>query len=329
TGRTAAFTIFGDFRPASDPTALLFDQLDKTGPHFTQPHFMRLSTTDGQNFGGVVQHVRPSIPFDPMTGMGCLPDRIPRIDQDSNLPGVAADPVTGLLSPSTGISPTTGFRRTVGERAAPPYVGRGLMEAITGDDIEALENQDAIGHISSLNDPTAFPDCVSDCITGHANHNSSEPTNAGVKDGDLPPAENGGNNVRVSRFGLRAAGPTLVQFVIGGMQGEVGFTSPLRAGEVNQADINIGRPGCVDPVPDPELALPTVVNTRTLIRLVPPPEFGQTLLELLQSPNPMATQPGRSHLARVQREAVLFGVDLVAFADRMIPDRMPPGGDGR
>ena len=329
TGRTAAFTIFGDFRPASDPTALLFDQLDKTGPHFTQPHFMRLSTTDGQNFGGVVQHTRPSISFDPMTGMGCLPDRIPTIDQDTNLPGVTVDPGTGVVSPSTGISPTTGFRRSVGERAAPPYVGRGLMEAITGEDIEALENQDAIGHTSSLDDPTAFPECASDCITGHANHNSSEPTNAGVTGGDLPPAPNGGNDVRVSRFGLRAAGPTLVQFIIGGMQGEVGFTSPLRATEVIQADINIGRMGCMDPVPDPELGLSTVVNTRTLIRMVPPPEFGETLLGLLKSPDPMTQLPGRSPAARVQRGAILFGIDVVAFANRTIPGRMPQGGDGR
>ena len=329
TGRTAAFTIFGDFRPASDPSTVAFDPLDKTGPHHIEPHFMRFSTADGQNFGGVVQHVRPSIPFNPITGMGCLPDRIPPINQDTNLLGVTVDPVTGLLSPTTGISPTTGFRRTVGERAAPPYVGRGLMEAITGDDIMALENQDAIGHNSSLNDPTAFPDCASDCIAGRANQNSSEPSNAGVLNGDLPPAPNGGNDVRVSRFGLRAAGPTLVQFVIGGMQGEVGFTSPLRAVEVNQADINIGRAGCMDPVPDPELGLSTVVNTRTLIRLVPPPEFGRTLLELLQSPDPLASQPGRSPAARVQRGAVLFGVDLVAFADRMIPGRMPPGGDDR
>jgi hypothetical protein len=31
----------------------------------------------------------------------------------------------------------------------------------------------------------------------------------------------------------------------------------------------------------------------------------------------------------VRRGAQLFGIDLTAFANRMIPDRMPRAGDGR
>ena len=39
TGRTAAFTIFGDFMPAADPAMALFDPLDGHGPHLLGPGF--------------------------------------------------------------------------------------------------------------------------------------------------------------------------------------------------------------------------------------------------------------------------------------------------
>ncbi len=298
TGRTAAFTIFGDFKPP-------------TGP------FNGLAA-----FGGFVQHTRPSL-------SACLPDRIPPIAIDPNLPNVVLDPITGLLDPPSGVDPVTGFRRTTGERAAPPYVGRGLMEAIADQDILDLADPlDAQGHNSSLAVPGAFPECPGDCIAGRPNMNGSDPGSGGVLGGDLPARADGGTTVRLGRFGLRAAGPTLVQFVIGGMQGELGFTSPLRPAEVNQADINKGRPGCVDTVPDPEIPISTVASTRSLIRLTPPPEFGPTLLSLLNASDPSAPRPGGS-AAVVQRGAALFGVDLTAFANRMIPGRMPASGDGR
>ncbi len=298
TGRTAAFTIFGDFKPTTGP----FNGL--------------------ASFGGFVQHVRPALE-------ACLPDRIPPIEIDPNLAGVLVDPITGLLDPITGISPITGFRRTTGERAAPPYVGRGLMEAILDQDILALEDPlDQQGHNSSLSVPGAFPECPGDCIAGRHNQNGSDPGSGGVVGGDLPARADGGSTVRLSRFGLRAAGPTLVQFVTGGMQGELGMTSALRPADINQADINIGRPGCFDMVSDPEVSLSTVSSIRSLIRLTPPPEFGPNLLALLKSRDPAKPRPGGLP-AMVQRGAVLFGVDLKAFANRMIPDRMPANGDGR
>ncbi|TMB50535.1 MAG: hypothetical protein E6J50_05430 [Chloroflexi bacterium] len=336
TGRTAAFTQFADFNSTDpDPAKARVDPLDGSGPHFAQPHFPRLGTP-GPNFGGIVQHVRPSL-------AACLPDPIQPIEMDPNLAGVSVDPATGLLDPPSGVSPVTGFRRTVGERAAPPYVGRGLMEAIPDEAIKALEDPgDTHGHSSSLNDPAAFPECQPlqrrDCIIGRHNENGSCPCDGGVIGGDLPPiAECGstgkdcGMPTRVGRFGLRAAGPTLVQFVIGGMQGELGITSPLRDTEPNQAPVNIARRdmGCKDTVPDPEFGKDTVSNVRTMLRLTPPPEFGRTLLELLESGDPEEQRPGESPAARVQRGAMLFGVDLVAFANRTIQRRMPSAGDDR
>ncbi|HET6897076.1 MAG TPA: hypothetical protein VFK70_01970, partial [Vicinamibacteria bacterium] len=80
TGRTAAFTIFGDF----SPSAGTFDPL--------------------AGFSGFVQHTRPSIP-------ACLPDPILPIEVDPN--------IRGGIDPATGLSPL-GIRRAVGERAGPP-----------------------------------------------------------------------------------------------------------------------------------------------------------------------------------------------------------------
>jgi len=51
-------------------------------------------------------------------------------------------------------------------------------------------------------------------------------------------------------------------------------------------------------------------------------------LDLLQSTDPSEVRRGRDEEAKVQRGAELFGIDLKAFADRMIPGRMPAAGDG-
>src|SRR2546426_1630415 len=111
TGRTAAFTQFGDFNSTDpDPLNALFDPLDGTGPHSARPHFPRLfpvGTPGLLNFGGVVQHVRPSL-------AACLPDPIQPIEMDPNLPGASLDPATGLLDPPSGGRPAIGFRRTGG-----------------------------------------------------------------------------------------------------------------------------------------------------------------------------------------------------------------------
>jgi hypothetical protein len=63
--------------------------------------------------------------------------------------------------------------------------------------------------------------------------------------------------------------------------------------------------------------------------LTAPPEFGEVLLGLLRSDDPAAPRPATTPEGSVQRGARLFGLDLTAFANRMIPGRMPRGGDGR
>jgi CxxC motif-containing protein (DUF1111 family) len=277
TGRTAAFTIFGDF----SPSAGTFDPLER--------------------FSGFVQHTRPSIP-------ACLPDPILPIEADPNL--------RGGIDPATGLSPL-GIRRTTGERAGPPYIGRGLMEAIPPEDL--IQNDDPTDSRDSSSSMRAFvprfPECPGDCISGRHNENMSSLFFVG---GD--PVQ------RVGRFGLRAGGPTILQFITGGIQGELGFTTELTPTEIND-NRNVTTPGCADLVPDPEIPVTAVISCRQLVRLTAPPEFGDPLLAVLRASDPNAPRSGQE--AQVQRGAQLFGIDLVAFANRMIPGRMPSGGDGR
>jgi hypothetical protein len=305
TGRTAAFTIFGDFSPsveAFDPTRS-YDPLDGSTNRVTG---------NAQNFGGFVQHTRPPIAelkaFDP--SIDCKPDAIPSIAEDRNL---------GAIDPATGLS-ASGFRRGVGERAGPPYIGRGLMEAVpTQDIINAADPADARGGNSSLK--TAVFGCTGDCVTGVAN---MIPANAPA---DRPNALAAG----VGRFGLRANGAEMLQFIIGGLQGELGLTSLANNNEINIADPNIApyNQHCRNPVAEPEFHLSTPFSERNFLRLTAPPEFGRHLLIVLNSRDPAKPRSDGSQAAKVQRGAQLFGVDLVAFANRMIPGRMPSGGDGR
>jgi Di-haem oxidoreductase, putative peroxidase len=208
TGRTAAFTIFGDYSPSTN----IFDPLDGSSSTivFDPSTGMFLSdvSISEQQFGGFVQHTRPSI-------LECLPDRLPTIEEDLNL---------GAIDPSTGLS-ESGFRRAVSERAGPPYIGRGLMEAIPNQDlVDQVDPDDAVGAASSLNSSTF--DCTGDCITGRPN---IIPERGGFV--GLRPSE---SDLRaVGRFGLRANGVEMLQFVIGGLQGELGFTSLLNNNDLN------------------------------------------------------------------------------------------------
>lgn len=311
TGRTAAFTIFGDFSPsieaARDPLqpAVPDRAYDPLNGVFVNP---RPGGT-AQQFGGFVLHNRP-----PVTA--CLADRLPTIAEDLNL---------GTINPTTGLSPS-GWRRSVGERSGPPYVGLGLREAIPNADIMAAgDPSDSRSLASSLNQSSLFG-CTGDCVAGHANIIPANGNGITAFVGTNPPAE-----PVVGRFGLKANGGEILQFVIGGLQGELGLTSLISPSEINLADINQARPGCFDGVPDPEFHLSTPFSERNFLRLTAPPEFGQNLLNLLKSPD--SRIEGRSLLltpvAKVKRGAELFGIDVVAFANRTIAGRMPTGGDGR
>ena len=278
TGKTAAFTVFGDI----DPSTQTFDGL---------PQFSQNST----------QHTRPSL-------NACLSDPLPPFSEDPNL--------QSGVDPNTHLS-VSGFRRATGERAGPPYIGRGLIEAVADEDILKNEIAEKLPDQSSLDRQREFPECDGDCIAGRHNENTSDKAFVG-----------GDPTSRVGRFGLRAAGPTMLQFIVGGVEGELSFTSVLNQAEL-VSPVNANRPGCINTVPSPQVPESTPLSLRTLLRLTAPPEFGEPLVHVLHSADPDAPQPAGTMEERVQRGAKLFGVDLVAFANRMVPGRMPAGGDGR
>ncbi|HKN31670.1 MAG TPA: di-heme oxidoredictase family protein [Terriglobales bacterium] len=318
-GRTAAFTTFGDFNPnhadaASNPTGIgFFDPLDGAATNIA-------TGMKSQAFGGFVQHTRPA-------GTDCAAKPIPPVDFDANLQGTA-DPVTGLDS-------STGFRRSVGERAGPPYIGRGLMEAVpTADILANADPNDTQGHNSSLGNFAASMGCTSDCISGKANMIPRTLAVHTDANGNLTSVTGfvGG----VGRFGLRANGVEILQFIIGGLQGELGLTSLINGNEINFPTLfpatgpTTESTLCLSAVShSPEVHLSTPFSERHFIRNTAPPEFGDTLLDLLKSGNPASHRSTQSKKGKVQRGAELFGIDLVAFANRMVPDRMPKrGNDG-
>ncbi|MEZ4320488.1 MAG: di-heme oxidoredictase family protein [Myxococcota bacterium] len=234
-------------------------------------HFEGLSI-----FGGPVFHVRAT--------EGCHPDFIVPEAQDPFLVGPQV-------------------HRVMGERAGPPYIGRGLMEAVYAGDITADEDP-----TDSRNDfgseqpavrlpPFGNPSCEADCISGR--QNQSRPSEGFV---------GGEPVVRLGRFGLRAAGPTIIQFVVGGTQGELGFTSLLRPTEPSNA-LNTS-PECVDEGPDPELSVGQLRGLRDMIRMVAPPRPAGELLG--DAGADAALQ------ADVEAGARLFGLDLDAFRERML-----------
>lgn len=241
--------------------------------------------------------------FDPIASLGGPLQHVQAVDscRINNLPSFLVDPnLQGGIDPVTGLSPL-GLRRETGERAAPPYIGRGLMEAIHADDIVANDDlEDRIAFDSSLPPQPNPAICPGDCISGRHNQNRADLSFVG-----------GDPLMRVSRFGLRAAGPTLLQFVVGGTQGEIGLTSPFLPTEQPNVD-NAGN--TCDKVPDPEIKAEVVLRLRDLIRNIAPPMQDASLYE----------DPPMSQTAiDVQAGARLFGIDLDAFRSRMIPGRQP------
>jgi hypothetical protein len=350
TGKTAAFTTFGNFSPTLTDTAMgsigCFDPLDASltpsgvvrsgGFHICVDKMGVQQTLPTQAFGGFVQHVRPPLPLDV-----CAPKPLPPLSFDTVLKGS-----------NSGDNPL-GFKRSVGERAGPPYIGRGLMEAVPTADITYFStNPDAENGTSSLKVDNNLKCSAPGCISGKANMiprsfaiNTSGP-NAGTDTGFV-----GG----VGRFGLRANGVEILQFAIGGLQGELSFTSLFNPREINFPTL---FPGGTITAPEPadcfkvlseplditapidlnklEVHLSTPFSERNFIRNTSLPEFGDSLLDVLEDALKSNAHAKPRHgnnkkdrdAAMVQRGAELFGIDLVAFAQRTIGNKaIPATGD--
>ena len=176
----------------------------------------------------------------------------PLIRQQANNPAYPSpldnlNPPLSAANPANGFAPMPGapYVRVVGMRAAPPYIGRGLMEAIPDAEINGQGNNPA---------PFPSPDPnPADGIRLFENQNSEAAAIVG-----------GSPVVRVSRFGLRAAGPTLLQFVVGGTNGEIGLTSPFAPTD------NVSSPQ-QKPKPAQDLTAQDIRDLRTMIRMIAPP----------------------------------------------------------
>jgi hypothetical protein len=364
-GKTAAFTTFGNFDPcptvtnaltglpggcdaASNPTGIgFFDPLDGATANI-------LTNETAQPFGGFVQHHRPA-------GPDCIVKPLPPVAFDADL--------NGTLVPSVGT-----FHRTVGQRAGPPYIGRGLIEAVPTANItanaanvnpttapEAENGKSSLGSFATLLCPPSASS--GGCIAGTANmipRNFTVQT-TGVQSGTYTGFVGG-----VGRFGLRANGVEFLQFIIGGLQGELSFTSLMNGEEIvfptlfpggtsetaepaacyaalsetagQPTNIPGQPPGFTAQPVNPatlEVHLSTPFSIRNFLRNTAPPEFGAALLDVLRAAigskpllQNVSWQP-QSEQAQVARGAELFGIDLVAFANRTIGGPMAAGSDGR
>jgi hypothetical protein len=154
TGKTAAFTTFGNFTTSLTDTAAgsigCFDPLD--GLSHTCNNGSAPQALTPQAFGGFVQHVRPALPIDM-----CVPKPLPPISFDA------------VLNGKNDGSNTFKFKRSVGERAGPPYIGRGLMEAVPTNDILLFSGNQTAENGSSSLAVDKHLQCTGGCISGVAN----------------------------------------------------------------------------------------------------------------------------------------------------------------
>ncbi len=184
-----------------------------------------------------------------------------------------------------------GLIRVTGIRAAPPYIGRGLLEAVPDSEILALADPFGTNKMG--------PD-----IRGQVNMNSEAAANfIGAS-----------TTVRPSRFGLRAAGPTLFQFMLGGLTGKIGLTTPFTPNENEPALADDGAP-------DPEVSADDVRDLLTMIRMMAPPAPSvtkeQLTIEDLQDPTEDPRVPRANgapdgkpvSFGSENRGRILFGAD--------------------
>ena len=142
TGKTAAFTVFGDFNPSH------YGRGHKPNRHRLLRSTRRQHDKSDHQYQGRSRSA----------GLFSIPGRRSRHAHRtrSHLSTSITNLVpSGPVDPKTGLYPS-GFRRAVGELAGPPYIGRGLIEAVPTTDITAMADPGGTQiHNSSLGNFTA------------------------------------------------------------------------------------------------------------------------------------------------------------------------------
>lgn len=133
-------------------------------------------------------------------------------------PLLAADAKTPILAPSSDAGADAGGAHVrVSVRVGPPIFGRGYMEAISDGEIERVAAEQA-----------ARTDGVHGRVNRvkYASQANSDRSFHAHAPGDLV----------IGRFGVKARIATLDDFTADALQGDMGITSPLRPGELENPD---------------------------------------------------------------------------------------------
>ena len=236
----------GDTRRAAAHGLSIFtadrkDARDGQGPYFNQVNCLGCHQASG---GGNLTPtpVSKSLTRDAFLVFGNFNPLSQAFDSPASLGGPVLHKRSLDGFPIQAIPPLPGqpFQRTIGLRAGPPYIGRGLMEAVFDGDIIANKSPALSG----------LYDANGNVIYAIENRNTA----AGITGGD--------NITRLARFGLRAGGPTLLQFTLG--NGPIGLSSPFSPG--------LNTPsGLPDTHPSNDLSADDLRDVRTMIRMMAPP----------------------------------------------------------
>jgi CxxC motif-containing protein (DUF1111 family) len=174
----------------------------------------------------------------------------PASDQSELVFGHTVHPLTagGGMTP---ILPPDDPRVKITTRFGPPVLGRGYLEAVSDDEIQRIEAEEAardddihgrinwVSYASEQNEDTRFHD---------------------YKKGD---------NL-IGRFGLKARVPALDDFTADAFQGDMGITSPLRPTEIENPD------GLTDDLkPGIDVGFDSVNLRANYVRLIAIPQRGE------------------------------------------------------
>jgi CxxC motif-containing protein (DUF1111 family) len=225
-----------------------FDALDGQGPFFNQANCLGCHMTVTPNGVATPTPVSRALTKDSFL-VFC------DIDASPGQELIAPDSLTAYGGPTLHKRSLVGYPpkslpplpsgnrvRSIGLRNAPSYIGRGLMEAVYDQDI--LDNR-----MPAIN---GLKNAAGDTIIPIENRNS-----------EVNQISGGSAVVRLSRFGLRAGGPTILQFALG--NNPAGLNSPFSPGINTPTPIGSQKP------PSSQLSTEDLRDIRTLIRAMAPP----------------------------------------------------------
>jgi CxxC motif-containing protein (DUF1111 family) len=193
-------------------------------------------------------------------------------------------------------------------RLPPSVLGRGYMEAVLDSEIERVASEQAKR---------------TDGISGRINHVRYEAAmNPGGGFHELTPGQEG----VIGRFGLKAARPTLDDFVARAFLLDIGLTSPLRPDELPEPD-GVGE----DAKPGVDLDLETLRVTTSYVRMLAIPLRGEGSARGKELFDEVKCSVCHVPSLRTRKDypiAQLADIDAPVYTDFLLHDRGPGYDDG-